>query len=239
MNAPDLLIVVPARGGSKGLPRKNARSLGDLPLLDWTAQAVRRSGLQPAALLLSTDDDEIAAIGHSVGLEVPFVRPEELAGDTASAQSVALHALDWLRNARGIDAKFVMWLQPTSPFRPPSAVAAAYETLQGGTCDAVVGVIALHRTPDTLFRMSDDSLLHSLGRAGDAATRRQDVRSLYTPNGAMYGVRASVLRAENTFFPARSVGLVMDRIASVDIDDTTDWTMAEALARAGSTWRTE
>jgi CMP-N-acetylneuraminic acid synthetase len=237
MHAPDLLIVVPARGGSKGLPRKNARVLGDLPLLGWTAQAVAQSGLRGFTCILSTDDDEIAALGRDVGLDVPFLRPADIAGDSASAQVVALHALDWLQRTRNIAPDYVMWLQPTSPFRPPHAIARAYELMRATGVDAVVGVKEIHRSPDTLFHLSDGGLLTSLGNGATAATRRQEVKTLYTPNGAMYLVRARVLRELNTFFPQRSHGLPMNAIESLDIDDAVDWMLAEAVARGGAGWR--
>jgi CMP-N-acetylneuraminic acid synthetase len=237
VDASDLLIVVPARGGSKGLPRKNARVLGDLPLLGWTAQAIAQSGLQHATCILSTDDEEIAAIGRDVGLEAPFLRPADIAGDTASAQSVALHALDWLQRTRNITPDYVMWLQPTSPFRPPQSITRAYEMIRAGSRDAVVGVKAIHRSPDTLFHLGADDVLTSLGDGTRAATRRQDVTTLYTPNGAMYVVHTRVLREQTTFFPKHGAGLVMDQIESLDIDDATDWAIADAVARAGSSWR--
>lgn len=237
MDASDLLIVVPARGGSKGLPRKNARMLGDLSLLGWTAQAIQQSRLQPAACILSTDDAEIAALGRGAGLDVPFVRPAAIASDSASASSVALHALDWLQQERGKSAAYVMWLQPTSPFRPPLTIARAYELINTGATDAVVGVKAIHRSPDTLFHLGDDGALTSLGDSVSAVTRRQKVQPLYTPNGAMYLVRTRVLREQNTFFPLRALGVPMNAIESHDIDDASDWAIAQALVQAKLVWK--
>ncbi|MBI5041511.1 MAG: acylneuraminate cytidylyltransferase family protein, partial [Gammaproteobacteria bacterium] len=175
MDAGTLLIVIPARGGSKGLPRKNARTLGDLPLLGWTAEAVRHSGLD-AHCLLSTDDAEIAAIGASVGLEAPFLRPEELATDQAGAAGVALHALDWLESTRGIRADALMWLQPTSPFRSPALLAQAVQHLRDNAgldarLDAVVGVKSIYRTLGTLFMADTDGRLAPVQRQAEEITR--------------------------------------------------------------------
>lgn len=236
MDAANLLIVIPARGGSKGLPRKNVRPLGGLPLLGWSARAVRQSGLQPGACILSTDDAEIASLGKASGLDVPFLRPAALAGDQASAQSVALHALDWLQDTRAIVPDYVMWLQPTSPFRPPHVILRAYELIGAGVADAVIGVKTLHRSPDTLFHMDSGGMLAALGDSTAAATRRQDVKTLYTPNGAMYVVRSHVLREQNSFFPPRTLGLPMNPIESHDIDDATDWAIAQALVQAQLVW---
>lgn len=231
-----LLALVPARGGSKGLPRKNARRLGDLPLLGWTAEAARASGAG-GALWLSTDDEEIAAIGREVGLEVPFLRPAELSTDEAGAVGVALHALDRYAATHGGDPDDLLLLQPTSPFRPPAAIAEARARLEREPAlDAVLGVKAIYRTLSTLFHAADDMRLAPVA-AVERATRRQEVRALYTPNGALYLIRTTALRRERTFFPERTAGLLLDEIASIDIDHPTDWAIAEAVAAAGITWR--
>jgi CMP-N,N'-diacetyllegionaminic acid synthase len=232
-----VLIVIPARGGSKGLPRKNARRLGDLPLLGWTAEAIRRSGLNGAVSVLSTDDREIAEIGKSVGLEVPFLRPPELATDTATPESVALHALDWLAAKRGFSASALMLLQPTSPFRPPSSLSEAVAMLSDATVKGVLGVKAIHRSLRTLFFADDRKRLSPVDAGISIGTRRQDQKTLYTPNGTLYLVSSDVLRSGQTFFPDGCRALVMDQIASLDIDDPVDWEIAEAIAAAGGTWR--
>jgi CMP-N-acetylneuraminic acid synthetase len=238
MNADNLLIVIPARGGSKGLPRKNALNLGDLPLLGWTAAAVRKAGLDRSQCLLSTDDPELAAIGTSVGLDAPFLRPAALATDTAGAVDVAMHALNWLEQSRGVRAEYLLWLQPTSPFRPPTALAQALQLLhETPTLDAVIGIKPIFRSLGTLFGQDDGGQLEPLARQAEEITRRQDVHPLFTPNGALYLIRSTVLREQHSFFPPRSRGLVMDQVASLDIDDRTDWAMAEALVAAGLTWR--
>ena len=232
-----VLIVVPARGGSKGLPRKNARSLGDLPLLGWTAEAVRAAALDSPACILSTDDEEIAAIGRSVGLDVPFMRPPALATDEASAESVTLHALDWLASERGINPAAVMWLQPTSPFRNPESLQQAMTMLVTSGCPGVIGVKPVYRSPKTLFNTNAQMDLVPLDAGVEAANRRQALQPLYTPNGALYLVRTGTLRAGRSFFPLGARGIVMDQIASIDIDDPLDWSIASAIATAGLTWR--
>jgi len=233
----NVLVVVPARGGSKGLPRKNSRILGDIPLLGWTAEAVRKAGLDGPCCLLSTDDAEIAQIGHGVGLSVPFMRPANLADDEATAESVALHALDWLAAERGINPSAVMWLQPTSPFRDPQSLKKAVAMLESGACPGVIGVKPVYRTLKTLFYGNATMTLAPVDVAAETANRRQAVQPLYTPNGALYLVRTDVLRETSSFFPQGSSGIAMDQIASIDIDDPVDWAIAEAVAAAGLTWR--
>lgn len=232
-----VLIVVPARGGSKGLPRKNARQLGDLPLLGWTAQAVRAAGLDEAVCLLSTDDPEIADIGRSVGLEVPFLRPSEFATDEATAESVAMHALDWLATERAIHPTAVMWLQPTSPFRTPSALSDAVSMLSDRGFSGAIGVKVVFRSLRTLFYANEQMELVAIDDSGELHSGRQSLPPMFTPNGALYLVPVAELRSSGSFFPKRCRGMVMDQIASLDIDDPMDWAIAEAVAVAGLTWR--
>jgi N-acylneuraminate cytidylyltransferase/CMP-N,N'-diacetyllegionaminic acid synthase len=233
-----LLVLVPARGGSKGLHRKNARLLGDIPLIEWTARAVRATALgDQATVILSTDDSEIAEIGRACGLETPFVRPTQLATDAASVVDVALHAIEWMEKQRGLVHQSLMLLQPTSPFRPPRALREALEVYSSSGAAGVVGMKALHRSLTTLFRQAEDGSLVALDETTEVVTRRQDAGSILTPNGALYLVACSVLRRARTFFPRPLRGLLMDPIASLDIDDPSDWSIAEAVARAGLTWR--
>lgn len=234
MNPREVLVVIPARGGSKGLPGKNIKPLGDLPLLGWTTEALSQSGLREARCLLSTDDTAIAETGRTCGLEVPFLRPAKLASDTASSLDVVLHALDWLAEARGEQPTWILLLQPTSPFRPPAAIDRAWEILHDDpTLDAVIGVKAIQRSPGSLFLANARGHLCPLG--DDDITRRQDSPGLLTPNGALYLIRSSVLRTGGNFFPPATAPLPMDAIANLDIDDATDWAMAEALQ--GLSWR--
>jgi CMP-N,N'-diacetyllegionaminic acid synthase len=237
MDAANLLIVVPARGGSKGLPRKNAKELGGIPLLGWTAEAIRDSGLKNVRAVLSTDDPQIAALGESVGLRVPFTRPSELASDEAGAVDVVLHALEWVEKNDGVTPHYVMWLQPTSPFRPPEVIHQALTIMRQPDVNAVIGVKAIHRALGTLFYRGEQGDLSPLKDQTEVVTRRQNVRSLYTPNGAMYAAKTRIVREQRTLFPTQSQSIVMDKVASHDIDDPTDWSIATALVDASMTWR--
>lgn len=231
MAAPRLLIVVPARGGSKGLPRKNVRLLAGRPLLAWTADAVRAAAVPGALAVLSTEDDEVAEVGRAAGLEVPFRRPHEHATDEAGAEAVALHALAWAENKFGAAPESVMLLQPTSPFRSPAAIVEADALLRADAVWGVLGVKAIHRTLATLYRLDDGGRLAPLAAGEVSGARRQDLAPLYTPNGAIYLVRTSALRERRSFFPEGCRALVMDAISSLDIDDEDDWAIAEAVAR--------
>ena len=231
----DLLIVIPARGGSKGLPGKNARTLGEIPLLGWTAEAIKYSGLSSAPCLLSTDDEKIAEIGQEVGLEVPFMRPSHLAGDHTTPDAVALHAVEWITDKIGKKPKLVMLLQPTSPFRKPESLLQSLKKIEN--YDAVIGVKAIYRSLHTLFFADSNMNLNPLNQDENLTCRRQDAKTIFTPNGALYLIRTEKLGGSRQFFPKSLQGIEMDQISSIDIDDSVDWKMAEALVAKKQTWR--
>lgn len=228
-----LLSVIPARAGSKGLPGKNARILGDAPLFVWSYLAWRAAEL-PGHCWLSTDDEELARLGREAGLDVPFLRPAELASDEATALDVALHALDAYRESHGHDPEWFLLLQPTSPLRPADVLARAWEAAQSTEADALLGVKTIYRSLATLYHA--DGFLSPVASV-DRETRRQDVRPIVTPNGALYLVRTEVLRRDRTFVPPRTIAVPMDAIGSIDIDDATDWALAESVVRCGRSWR--
>ncbi len=231
----DLLIVVPARGGSKGLPGKNLVMIEGRSLLRWTADAVRAARMKGATFILSTDDEAIAKSGRTAGIEVPFLRPEHLATDTAGSVEVMRHALEWARQERGVDPSILMLLQPTSPFRPPSILEKAVRTIREDPVDAVIGVKRIDRTLATLFHEDDAGFLVPAGDPARRETRRQDVRGLLTPNGSLYAVRTTAFLDEGSFFVRRTRAIEMGFIESLDLDDPRDLDVMRAVAAAGLT----
>jgi CMP-N,N'-diacetyllegionaminic acid synthase len=222
----DLLIVVPARGGSKRLPQKNLCALGGRSLLAHTAEAIAVAGLG-APVLLSTDDDAIAAEGRRLGWRVPFRRPAELSTDASATVSVVLHALDWYRDENGSDPAAVMILQPTSPFRGAGCLRAAVSALaRRADIDSVIAMTALHLPPARLFAVGTDGVAHPLGV--------EDGRKpVYAPNGALYLVRTSALRRAGTVYAGAILPLVLEGARAIDIDTAGDWRLAEAALAAG------
>ena len=229
--APGLLILVPARGGSKGLPGKNTRLLGGLPLLAWTARAIAASGV-PARAVLSTDDPAIAEIGRAHGLEAPFLRPAALATDTAGSFEVVEHALDWLEHEAAFRPSAVMLLQPTCPFRRPERLAQALDLLARPGTEGVIGITAIDRSLSVMYREDDQGVLQPLA-AWDERIRRQDGRPLLTPNGTLYlSTRESLIR-HRRLFPPRLRPLPTHAVEAIDIDTPEDWALAEAVVAAG------
>lgn len=213
-----LLCIVPARGGSKRLPGKNLRVLGGRPLLDHTARTLTRSGLGEYPCLLSTDDDAIAARGRILGWLVPWLRPAALATDEAATIDAVLHALDWFAGQDGGDPERVMVLQPTSPCRGSACLTDAMAELDArADADAVVGMRRLG-VPNAVAYCADE--------AGFA--RPVEQCGEFAPNGAVYLVRTTALRAHRSLYPPRTVALPMEDIRSIDIDTEADWRLAEA-----------
>jgi CMP-N-acetylneuraminic acid synthetase len=231
IEAPGLLILVPARGGSKGLPGKNVKPLGGLPLVGWTARCIAASGVRARAVL-STDDPAIAEVGRAHGLETPFLRPPELATDAAGMLEVVDHAVGWLEAHGGFAAAAVMLLQPTCPFRKPERLRHALMLLAQPGTEGVVGVRGIERSLSVMYRLGPDGLLEPLA-PWDERTRRQEVSPLFTPNGTLYLTTRESLVQHRRLFPPRLRPLRTDHIEAIDIDTPEDWALAEAVVAAG------
>jgi CMP-N,N'-diacetyllegionaminic acid synthase len=227
-----LVALVPARGGSKGITRKNLALCGDRALLDWTAESALKSGAIDRAIL-STDDAEIAAAGRIFGLEVPFMRPAEIAGDTTPMIDVMRHALAFLRGEGG-KVEALILLQPTSPFRRAHHVSAAVQRFLETRADTLVSIVRVpHRfVPEAQMRREGEGLVPYLG-GSVGKTRRQEKEILFGRNGpAVLIVRAGVLDA-GALYGDFAVGYEMDEIDSLDIDTPADLELADHLMRTG------
>lgn len=230
-----LLAVIPARGGSKRLPRKNLLPLGGRPLIGWTIAAAQASGVFDA-ILVSTDDAEIAAVARDAGALVPWLRPAELATDTATSAAVLQHALAWYEAGRG-DAEAVVLLQPTSPFRRAASIAAAvasYRAQPGPTPHAVVSVSPAAAHPAWCFRLDGDTMQPFLGWE-PLRQRSQDLPPAYALNGAIYVLPPALLRSGAPLLqPGTRAFPMADAREALDIDTEDDWRTALALADAAA-----
>ena len=225
-----VLGLVPARGGSKGVPRKNVRPLGGKPLLQWTAEAAL-AATRLDRVVLSTEDEEIAQVGRRCGLEVPFMRPAELAGDDTPTLPVVAHALDALQAAGSVfDA--ICLLQPTSPFRAAADIDGCITLLEESGADCVITVLpvpAEHNPHWVYFRDGDGVLRLSTGEAQPVA-RRQALPAAWHREGSVYVSRCEVVLEQGSLFGRRTMGYSIDPSRSVNIDDEEDWRRAEAMA---------
>ena len=223
--------IIPARGGSKGLPGKHLRSLGGRPLIAWTFDAARASRTL-SRVVLSTDAPEVAALARESGVDVPFMRPDALASDDAPMLDVLVHAVEAL-TAAGDHPDVVVLLQPTSPLRTAAHIDAAVTLLETSGADAVVSVVEVpHRfNPVSVLRMDGDRV--APWSPGPAVTRRQDKPRVFARNGpAVLAVRTRVLLEERSLYGQDTRAISMTDAESVDIDTAWDLAVAElALAR--------
>ena len=228
----NVLGVIPARGGSKGIPTKNLAPLCGRPLLAYTADAVNDSS-KLTRTIVSTDDKRIADCARSLGLEVPFIRPSSLAADDAPMLPVLQHAISALR-VDGFDTDMVVLLQPTSPLRRGQHIDAAIDWLQRVRGDSVVSVVEVpHQfNPISVMRV-DEGLLKPFLETS-APTRRQDKPRLFARNGpAVLAVHARVIE-DGSLYGDESWPLIMTPEESLDIDTPWDLRLAESVLAARS-----
>ncbi|MDE6756815.1 MAG: acylneuraminate cytidylyltransferase family protein [Muribaculaceae bacterium] len=223
------LIIIPARGGSKGIPKKNIAMLDGRPLIDYTIKAALAIAA-PYQIILSTDSEEIASVARDCGLDTPYRRPAELATDTAGSREVILDVMDWAeKEGREYDA--VVLLQPTSPLRKPEDIAGAM-TLYDDSIDMVVSVAEARSNPYyNCFEADADGYLH-VSKGDGLYTRRQDVPPAFEYNGAVYVINPQSIRKMAMGEFPRRVPYLMPAERSVDIDTPIDLIIASHLLAA-------
>jgi CMP-N-acetylneuraminic acid synthetase len=229
-----VLGIVPARGGSKGVPRKNVRLLGGKPLLQFTAEAAAASR-RLTRLVASTDDPDIASVAAACGLEVPFLRPGELAADSTPMIAVVRHAVSAVE-AAGDRFDAVCILQPTCPFRTPGEIDRCIDLLASTGADAVVTVapVPTEYNPHWVYVPGADGRLHLVTGEAAPIARRQDLPPAYHRDGSVYVTRRDVLMLQDSLYGSHVVGCVIAPDGRVNIDSPVDWEAAERVAAGAS-----
>lgn len=222
------LCVIPARGGSKRIPRKNIRKFAGSPIITWSIKTALESGLF-SSVIVSTDDEEIAAVAMEAGAEVPFMRPSNLADDYSTSSSVVKHALEKLEGT-GKVFKSVCCLYPAAPFVRVEDLAAGYGDLSE-SCDYVVTVARFSAPILRALRLGEDRCL-SMHNSAYQNSRTQDLESAWYDAGQFYWGSAEAWRNEAPLFAGRSRALILPRERAIDIDTPEDWQMAEKLYHA-------
>lgn len=227
----EVLVIIPARGGSKGIPHKNIKPLNGKPLIYYTIDTARAI-TGDENICVSTDDEEIITVVEKYGLKVPFKRPAELATDTAGTYEVLLHALSYYES-QGKRYDAVLLLQNTSPFRKTEQVKEALQ-LFNKNVDMVVSVKECAANPYyCVFEENEEGYLHVCKGDGNIF-RRQDAPKVYEYNGAIYIMNPAVLKTTHMHKMQKRVKYVMDEISSFDLDTMADWNMAEMIAKGGN-----
>lgn len=225
-----ILAVITARGGSKDIPKKNIKLLAGKPLIVYTIQAAKDSRYLDD-WLVSTDSPEIAKISKRYGAPVPFLRPAELATDSAKSIPVVLHALDWLAANRGQEYDYTLILQPTSPLRTAQDIDQAIKKAVDGKADSVMGMVQLTDISiPKLKKLKGDRILPLADEEGKTSQSRQEPMAVYKRNCAIYLTKVSLLR-RNDLFGKKSLAYVMPAERSVDINTPLDFLITETLLK--------
>jgi CMP-N-acetylneuraminic acid synthetase len=235
MSMPDamrVLGVIPARGGSKSVPRKNIALLEGRPLIAYTIEAALKSAAL-ADVVVSTDDEAIAGVARENGALVPFLRPAELATDTAESFPVVAHALEAMEAAGGTPYDAVMMLQPTTPLRRPEQIAQAVAMLAAEPeADGVVSIIDVDgHHPFRMKRLVGNRVVNFIDQGFEDMRPRQVLPRVYIRSGSIYLIRRESLLRHRMLVGPHTLGLMVDANSAVNIDTKLDFAMAELLMR--------
>ena len=221
-----VLGVIPARGGSKGIPGKNIKKLAGKPLIAYTIEAAQKSKYLTRCIV-STDDNQIAEIAKQYNADVPFMRPSELATDTTTSIAVMQHALTWLKEEVGETYDYVMILQPTSPLRTDGDIDTCIQKAVDANADSVMSMVELDDfSIKKLKKIENDRIVPLAEEEGRQSSRRQDMSAVYKRNCAVYLTKTSLME-QGDLFGVSCLAHVMPFDRSVDINQPVDFDLAE------------
>lgn len=226
----NVLGVITARGGSKGIPRKNIKELGGKPLIHYTIDAVNKSNLVTHSIV-STDGKEIADVAKSYGANIPFMRPKELAKDDTSHIPVMKHAIEEMEGILGLTFDIVVIFQPTSPFRTAEDIDMTIQKLIDTGADSSVSLVELIGTdhPMKAKKMEGDKV-EAYSMEEEEGVRRQDLPTAYRRSGAVYAIKRDIILG-GSLFGNKIVGHIVPNERSIDIDEPIDWVKAEYMLK--------
>lgn len=226
-----ILGIVPARGGSKGVPRKNIKPLGGKPLIQYTIDAaLKAKGL--ASVMVSTEDEEIASFSLKIGAEVPILRPPHLATDRSPTIDTVIHVVEWYRQRKNEYFDAICLLQPTTPFRTSADIAAAIRVFQAAGADSLITVVPVPHefNPHWVFEPdSTGKYLHIATGETTIIPRRQELPPAYHRNGAIYLTKTSTIEKKHSLYGDKISFYVMDKSPQINIDTLQDWEEAEKM----------
>jgi CMP-N,N'-diacetyllegionaminic acid synthase len=224
-----VLGLIPARGGSKGVPRKNIQLLAGKPLIQYTIEAALSSS-SLSRIIVSTEDGEIAKVSLSYGAEVPFIRPADLAMDTTPTLPVIQHAVQWLED-HGDHFDAVCLLQPTSPFRKSETIDACIKSLETSNADAVITMLRVpaQYNPHWVYLQGEDGYLYISTGDKEPIPRRQNLPLAYHREGSVYIAKRDVIMNFNSLYGEKVIGYFLEDSLTVNIDSVSDWAKAEQI----------
>jgi len=225
------LAIIPARGGSKGLPRKNIKELNGKPLIEWSI----KTGLKSKYLdevVVSTDDQEIADIAQQHGAKIPFLRPVYLANDTATSFDAIKHTIDFYKNTLNKEFDYIVLLEPTSPLRTIDDIDKAIEQLLESDASSIVGICKTEdQNPAFLVNKNAQGFIQGYENKDMKVLRRQDIQDVYFFEGTIYISATKTLLNTKTFYHKNTIGYEVPKYKSLEIDDMDDFIMVEAMMK--------
>lgn len=227
----NIVSIIPARGGSKGVPRKNIKLLGRKPLISYAIKAALASKYIDR-VIVSTDNEEIAEIAKKNKAEVPFIRPSELAQDTSTTLSVLQHAIQFLINEEQYTPDLIVLIQPTSPFVTYQDINSAIEKLIKKRTNSCVSFCEVSERPEWMFVLDRTDKIYSFLKKKSTKTRRQDLPKVFRLNGAVYVAKRDLIMKEGKIIDETNCSaILMPQERSVDIDKPVDFWIAEAILK--------
>lgn len=226
-----MIAIIPARGGSKGLPGKNIRPLLGKPLIEYTVESAMKAK-SISRIIVSTDSPEIADVARRSGAEVPFLRPNHLATDTALAIDTYLFTINKLRNSDQLNIEEFIVLQPTSPLRTSEDIDNAVTIFREKEADSVISVVEAEHPVQWYKQINQKGVLHDYLTDGSLGNRQELVKT-YLPNGAIYILKYELLLTMRTYYSEKTYPYIMPKKRSIDIDELFDFHMAEYLFLEG------
>lgn len=224
-----MIALIPARGGSKGLPGKNIKPLQGKPLIAHTIEAALKSD-SIERVIVTTDSEEIASIAKEYGAEVPFLRPEYLADDTSSAIDVYLHAVEYLKTEEHEMIDQFMVLLPTAPLRTSQNIDEAIELLKKQKAETLISMTEAETPISWYYEKTENGFVKNAGfDSGNSVKNRQANKNYYIPNGAIYILDYEMLKNDRTYYGAQTIAYIMNREESIDIDTQFDFDLVEYI----------
>lgn len=226
-----VIAIIPARGGSKGLPGKNVKDLCGKPLLAWSIEAGLASEYIDE-VMVTTDSEQIAHVAETVGASVPFLRPPELASDTATTFDAVKHVIDYYEISLNKRFDYIVLLEPTSPLRAQNDIDGMLERIDSleGKYDAIVSLGEVHEHPSIMKRINNNNI-EPYCMELMMANRRQDNEIAYFPYGVAYIVKTKTLLEEKSFYPSRTMHWLIERYQCYEIDDIYDFIAVENIMK--------
>ena len=219
-----ILAIIPARGGSKGLPCKNILPLVDIPLIVWSIEAARESKYIDK-FIISTDDQKIAEVSKKYGALVPFIRPAELSTDSANLNDVILHSLDEIKDSYDI----IIVLQPTSPLRQAKDIDQGLDFMMDKKALSAVSVCKSHKPVEWNYHIKKNGIIVPISLPKIDSTNRQRFQTTYIPNGALYMININYFKKVKSFYTDLTYGYIMPPERSIDIDTELEFFIAKAM----------